>query len=90
MPKLAAYSDLLGTGGYPGFSSISIVGATSIAETGSAQDLTTSFSTFTGSNPVTITVKSDLDVVPLPPTAYLLGSGLIGLAVARLRKRWGA
>jgi len=26
--------------------------------------------------------------IPLPPSAFLLGSGLIGLAVARLRKSW--
>jgi hypothetical protein len=35
-----------------------------------------------------LSVMSDVDVVPLPPSAFLLGSGLIGLAVTGLRKRW--
>jgi len=31
---------------------------------------------------------SEVDIVPLPPTALLLGSGLLGLAAVRLRSRW--
>jgi hypothetical protein len=34
-------------------------------------------------------VQGTLSSVPLPPSALLLGAGLIGLAVARCRKRWG-
>jgi hypothetical protein len=34
---------------------------------------------------MTLTVMSDVDVVPLPPSAFLLGSGLLGLVGLR---RW--
>jgi hypothetical protein len=35
------------------------------------------------------TVTGTVTPVPLPPAGLLLGAGLIGLAVARRRKRWG-
>lgn len=67
---------------------------------GPATDLTPQLWVFGGSGTGTLAASTAFGagagqwtytrtVVPLPSSVFLLGSGLIGLAVARRRKRWG-
>jgi hypothetical protein len=58
-----------------------------VAETGGVQDLTSYFTAVLDNcgADFCVTVKSCEEVVPLPPTVLLLGSGLVSLALLRRR-----
>jgi hypothetical protein len=83
--------------GAPGFADdvAGFVNPAHVTETGNLQDVTSYFSGILSNSGVVISVSSDVSddvdvpalftaddvVVPVPPTALLLGSGLLGLAV---------